>query len=68
MYLPNVAEATQPEHKTSKRSQPEITMQYLNLINHCVDTIFVLPNLGTDQGLSTEWGIEKYSEILHKLA
>ena len=44
----------QPEHKTSKRSQPEITIQYLNLLIHYVDTIFVLPDLQTDKGLSTE--------------
>ena len=54
MYLPNVAESMQPEHKTSKRSQPEITIQYLNLINYYVDTIFILHDLGTGQELSTE--------------
>ena len=57
----------QPDHKTSKRSQPEITIQYLYLLNHYVDTIFVLPNLGTDQGLSTESGDQNILEILHKL-
>ena len=44
----------QPEPKTGKRFQPEITIQYLKLINHYIDTTFVLPDLGTDQGLSTE--------------
>ena len=56
MYLPSVAESMQPEHKASERSQPEITIQYLNLINHYVDTIFIFPDLGTGQGLSTELG------------
>ena len=56
MYLPCVAEFMQPEHKASKRSQPEITVQYSNLINHYVDTISVLPDLGTGQELSTELG------------
>ena len=44
----------QPEHKTSKKFQPEITIQYLNLLNHYVDTVFVLLDLKTDQGLPTE--------------
>ena len=56
MYLPSVAESMQPEHKASERSQPEITAQYLNLINHYEDTILILPDLGTGQGLSTELG------------
>ena len=51
-----VAKSMQPEHKTSKRSQPEITILYLNLLNHYVDTIFVLLKLVTDQLLSTEFG------------
>ena len=59
MYLPSLAESMQPEHKASKRSQPEITVQYLNLINHYVDIIFILPDLGTGQGLSTELGDKK---------
>ena len=46
----SVIESIQPEHKTRKRSQPEITIQYLNIINHYVDT----------KGLSTESGITKY--------
>ena len=54
MYLPSVAESIQPECKTSERSQAEITIQYLNLVNHYVDTIFVLPDLGTGQELCTE--------------
>ena len=54
--MQSVAEYIQPEHKASKRSQPEINVQYLNLINHYLHTIFVIPNLGTDQGLSTESG------------
>ena len=58
MYLQSVAQYMQPEHKASKRSQPEIIVQYLNLINHYVDTIFVLSNLGTGQGLSTELGYQ----------
>ena len=61
MYLSHVAESMQPEHKASKISQPEATVQYLNLINHHVDTIFILPDLGTGQGLSTELGGQKYS-------
>ena len=66
MYLQSVAEYMQPEHKTSERSQAEISIQYLNLINQYVDTIFVLPNLGTkDCPLSQE--IKTYSENLHKL-
>ena len=43
-------------HVSPKRSQPEITVQYLNLINHYVDILFVLPNFGTGRGLSTELG------------
>ena len=54
MYLQSVAESMEPEHKASKRSQPEITLQYLNLINHYEDTIFILPELGTGQGQSSE--------------
>ena len=54
IYLPHVAESMKPEHKASKRSQPEITDKYLNLINHHVDTIFVPSDLGTGQGLTTE--------------
>ena len=56
MYLPSVAESRQPEHKARKRSQPEITVQYLNLINYYVDTIYILSDLGTGQELSTESG------------
>ena len=57
----------QPEYKTSKKSQLEITIQYSNLINHNVDTIFILPDLGTGQGLSTKLKDKKYLEWLHKL-
>ena len=59
MYLPSVAESMQSEHKASKRSQPEITIQHLNLINHHVGTIFVLPDLGTGQELSMGLGDQK---------
>ena len=58
----------QHEHKTSKISQPDITIQYINLLNHYVDSIFVIPNLGTDQGLSTESRDQKCLEKLHKLS
>ena len=59
MYLQSVAEYMHPEHKASKRSQPEITAWYLSLINHYVDTIFVLSDLGTGQELSHSTGILK---------
>ena len=55
-YLPSVAGSMQLEHKARERSQPEITIQYLNLINHYVYTIFVLPDLGTGHRMSTELG------------
>ena len=45
--------------------QPEITIQYLKLIIYYVDTTFVLSNLRTGQGLSTELGEWK---ILGKFA
>ena len=53
-YLLSVAESMQPEYKVSKRSQPEITILYLNLVNHYVETIFILPILRTGQELATE--------------
>ena len=56
MYLQSVAEYMQPEHKASERSQPEMTVKYLNLIYHYVDTIFLVPDLGRGQGLSTGLG------------
>ena len=39
----------QPEPKSQN-----IGVLYLNLLNWCVDAIFVLPDLGTDQGMSTK--------------
>ena len=63
MYLPSVANSMQHEHKTSKKSQPEITIQYLNLTNHYVDTIFVLLDLGAGQELSAEVGIEIFGNL-----
>ena len=54
MYILSEAESMQPEHKVSKKSQQEITVQYLNLINHYADTIFILSDLRTGQGLSSE--------------
>ena len=53
--------------KLAKDLKSEITIQYLTLLNLYVDTIFVLPDLGTDQGMSTKLGNKKYLEILHKL-
>ena len=52
--LSSVAGSMQPEHKTSERSQPEITIQYLSVINHYVNAIFIHSDLGRDQGLSIE--------------
>ena len=34
----------------------KLPVQYSNLLNCYVDTIFVLPNLGKDQGMSTKSG------------
>ena len=56
----------QLEHKASERSQQEITVGYLNLIQHYVDIIFVLPDLGTGQGLPLSWDV-KTIWTLHKL-
>ena len=39
----------QPEPKSQN-----IGVLYLSLLNQYVDTIFVLPDLGTDQGMSTK--------------
>ena len=66
MYLQHVAESMQAEHKARKRSQPEITTQYLNLINHYVDTVFILSDL-EDRQRTLSWDIGKYLENLHKL-
>ena len=52
----------QPEPKSQN-----IRVLSLNLLNWYVDTIFVLPGLGTDQGMSTKMGDKKYMKILHKL-
>ena len=41
----------QPEHKS--QNYHTVWVLYLNLWNHYVDTIFVLSDLGTDQGMST---------------
>ena len=57
----------QPVHKTSKRPQPEITIQCLNLINYYGDTIFVLPTLGTGQGLPNDLGNRQIFGTLDKL-
>ena len=48
----SVHRSIQPEHKMSKKS----LVQYSNLLNCYVDTIFVLPNLGIGQGISTKTG------------
>ena len=40
---------------------------YSNLIKHYVEAIFVHPDLGTGQGLSTEQEHQKLLENLHKL-
>ena len=40
----------------------------LNLLYYYLDTIFVLPILGTSQGMSTKVGDWKIYENLHKLA
>ena len=34
----------------------KLPVQYSNLLNCYIDTIFVLPNLDTDQGMSTKSG------------
>ena len=39
----------------------------LNLLYCYIDTIFVLPGLGTGQGMSTKMGDQKIYENLHKL-
>ena len=44
----SVYRSMQPEHKCQK-----LLVQYSNLLNCYVDTICVLPNLGTDQGMGT---------------
>ena len=46
-----------------KQKMPKITGTVLNHIeHHCyVDTIFVLSDLGTDQGMSTKLGDQKLS-------
>ena len=44
----------QPEHK-----MPKITGTLLNHIKLHADNIFVLPNLGTDQSMSTTLGYQK---------
>ena len=62
-----MTKSMQPEHKASKRAQPEITVQYLDLLNLYVDTIFILPDLRTVQGLSTELRDQTYLENLHQL-
>ena len=41
-------------------------VQYSNLLSCYVDTIFVHHDLGTNQGMSTKLGDQKFSEILHK--
>ena len=52
----------QPEHTSQN-----VGVLYLYLQKWYVDTIFVLPDLGMNQGISTKLGDQKYTIILHKL-
>ena len=58
----------EPEHKINKGTQPEITIQYLNLLNCYVDTVFVLSDLRTDQETSTNSGNQKYLKTWQRLS
>ena len=42
--------------------KPKHRGMYLNLLNRYGGTIFVLPDLGTDQGMSTKLGDQKIHE------
>ena len=39
--------------KLAKDLSQKMTTQYLNILNPYLDTIFLLPNLGTDKGIYT---------------
>ena len=53
----------QPEPKSQN-----IGILSLNLLYYYIDAIFVLPSLGTSQGMSTKMGDQKIYQNLHKSA
>ena len=49
-------------HETWAQNAKKSLVQYSNLLKSYVDTIFVLPDLGTYQGMSTKLGDQNISK------